>query len=80
MRKVTKPGRCASAWERGAGAIVHLVQSEEDQTNLYTKALCGTAPAGRLGWTDHSGGGGIAATNPPTTCTKCRTLGESGAF
>lgn len=74
VRRVTKPGRCANAMERGAGAIVHAVASESSVFDSLTPAVCGAKPTGRLGWTDHCGGGGIApkAVLPEISCQKCR--------
>lgn len=44
MRHVSKPGRLANAAERGAGVIVHAVDSQSSVLDCYTPALCGAKP------------------------------------
>ncbi|MBA1280394.1 hypothetical protein [Stutzerimonas stutzeri] len=70
MRHVSKPGRLANAAERGAGVIVHAVDSQSSELDRYTPALCGAKPSGRMGWNDY------AALSPSTpvpavNCAKC---------
>lgn len=70
MRHVTKPGRAANSNERGAGLIVHAVDSECSVFGLRQPALCGDTPSGRLGWSDWLT---LAPSSlvPPITCPKC---------
>lgn len=70
MRHVSKPGRLANAAERGAGLIIHAVDSSESVLDLKTAALCGAKPGGRMGWNDHAT---LAPTSPlrAITCPKC---------
>lgn len=70
MRHVKKPGRAASCAEKGAGDIVHGVDSQQSVFDKYTPALCGAKPTGRLGWTDYAA---LSPSSPlpAITCPKC---------
>jgi hypothetical protein len=52
MRHVTKAGQPANSNERGAGLVVHAVDSECSVFGLKQPAICGDTPRGRLGWSD----------------------------
>lgn len=68
MRYVRKPGRLANANERGAGIIVHVVDSDESVFDDFTPALCGAKPSGRSGWTDYEY---MKLATPVVNCPKC---------
>lgn len=70
MRHVSKPGRLANAAERGAGVIVHAVDSQSSVLDCYTPALCGAKPSGRVGWTDDAALFPSAAPRA-VNCPKC---------
>ena len=69
-RRVTRPGRCASASERGSGSVVHAVFTERDLTDSRVKAACGVQPGARVGWTDWA----KFKQQPDVTCARCLSL------